>query len=81
MITMGVTAKDKITGFSGVVTGSASYISGCDQYLLSPKVDEKGEYKEGRWFDEQRLEVPSGNEMITLDNSNGNGADIPAPVK
>ncbi|MGN6451310.1 MAG: hypothetical protein ACTHLK_22500 [Brucella intermedia] len=76
MITLGATAKDIITGFEGVVTGRASYLTGCDQYLISPR----GE-KEARWFDEQRLEVDQFRQLVVLDNSNGNGADIAAPVK
>lgn len=76
MINLGATAKDIITGFEGVVTGRASYLTGCDQYLVSPRGD-----KEARWFDEQRLEVDEFRVLVVLDNSNGNGADIAAPVK
>lgn len=76
MIKLGATAKDVITGFEGVVTGRASYLTGCDQYLLSPR----GE-KEARWFDGQRLELNTALPLVVLDNSNGNGADIAAPVK
>lgn len=77
MITLGATAKEIITGFEGIVTGRASYITGCDQYLVSPR----GGDKEPRWFDEQRLEVSEHTPLIVIDNSNGNGADISAPVK
>jgi len=55
-ITMGCEARDTITGFAGIVTGAAQYITGCDQYLLKPKVDDKGAYVEGHWFDHGRLE-------------------------
>lgn len=48
--------KDKITGFQGTVTGRADYLTGCNQYLIVPKVKKDGEWKDGRWFDEQRLE-------------------------
>jgi hypothetical protein len=76
MINLGMTAEDSITGFIGVVTGRATYITGCDQYLLSPKGD-----KEARWFDEQRLVLDTAAPQVVLDNSNGNGADLPAPIK
>ena len=58
-IQLGVRAKDKVTGFEGLVIGKASYITGCDQYLLQPAVEAgKADKKpEGHWFDEQRLEV------------------------
>ncbi|WP_234842218.1 hypothetical protein [Sinorhizobium meliloti] len=34
-----------------------------------------------KWFDEQRLAVDPIIAPIAIDNSNGAGADIPAPVK
>ncbi|AOF89037.1 hypothetical protein [Sinorhizobium sp. RAC02] len=73
---LGMMAKDVITGFSGIITGRVNYITGCDQYLLSPQSD-----KEPRWFDEQRLEVNEVFSAIVLDNSKGNGADVAAPIK
>ncbi|MQU72366.1 hypothetical protein [Sinorhizobium meliloti] len=77
MIKLGSYAKDCITNFTGVVTGHAEYITGCDQYLLSPQTPDK----EPKWFDEQRLVVDLIYAPLTLDNSNGSGADIAAPVK
>ena len=77
MIELGTYASDVITGFAGTVTGKASYITGCDQYLLSPK----GADKQPSWFDEQRLRVDEDVPVIVLDNSKGKGADIAAPIK
>ncbi|ARS72095.1 hypothetical protein CN204_32535 [Sinorhizobium meliloti] len=77
MIKLGSFAKDCITNFAGVVTGHAEYITGCDQYLLSPRNPDK----EPKWFDGQRLAVDPIIAPIAIDNSNGAGADIPAPVK
>jgi hypothetical protein len=54
---MGVIAKDLVTGFEGRVTGVASYMTGCDQALLVPNVENTGVYREGHWFDVTRLEV------------------------
>lgn len=50
-------AKDRITGFTGTVTGLADYITGCSQGCLQPACDEKGDWKEARWFDVDRLEI------------------------
>ncbi len=77
MIKLGSFVEDRITTFAGVVTGRAEYITGCNQYLVTPKNSDK----EGRWIDEQRLGVRPDIEPITIDNSNGNGADLPAPIK
>ena len=73
---LGWTAKDKITGFEGVIVGHARYLTGCDQFLLVPKNSEK----DSKWFDEQRLDRV-GDGLVVLDNSGGNGADQPAPMK
>lgn len=78
---LGVKAKDKITGFTGIVTGKASYLTGCDQYLVQPKCKEDGEMTDGRWFDEQRLEIVPDTQKAALDNSRGNGACGVAPTK
>jgi len=54
---MGIKVKDKITGFSGIITGYCSYITGCDQCLLQPEVKSDGDFVSARWFDVTRLEV------------------------
>lgn len=79
MIELGASAKDKITGFSGVVTGFCQYITGCNQALLCPK-GKGGKFEEPRWFDEQRLDVIKGKKVV-LDNSKTPGFDKPAPVR
>lgn len=80
MIELGNTYRDKITGFIGVCTGHCTYISGCDQALLQPLVDDKGKREEGCWFDIQRL-VATSADRIVLDNSKTPGADSPAPIR
>jgi hypothetical protein len=80
-----IEVEDKVTGFVGVVTGMSSYITGCDQYLVQPKVKaESKDFNEPRWFDEGRLKVISidgqdykPSDLIGKDN----GPDVPAPVK
>ena len=76
----GMKAKDKITGFAGTITGLVEYISGCNQVLLTPEVDEKGNHREAHWFDEQRIEILDS-AQIKLDNSLTPGCDIPAPIR
>lgn len=56
MIELGLKAKDKITGFEGVITGRAQYLTGCDQYVLVPGIKD-GQLQKSEWFDEGRLEV------------------------
>lgn len=77
---LGQKAKDKITGFEGVLTGKASYLTGCNQYLVQPPLKD-GNFVEARWLDEGRLIVVG--EAFTMEDvqAEENGCDIQAPVK
>lgn len=80
---MGQKATDKLTGFTGKVTGQARYITGCDQFLVQPPCKEDGTYVDGRWFDENRLgfvEEPD-EEKVEIDTSQDIGACDEAPIK
>ena len=56
-IELGKLARDKVTGFEGVVTGHGEHLYGCDTYGLTPKVDKGGKLGEIQWFDEGRIEI------------------------
>lgn len=75
---LGTKQRDTITGYTGVVTGLVTYLTGCKQALLVPPIDEKGALQKGEWFDEPRLERVDGS-LISFDNSKAPGADIPPP--
>lgn len=78
---LGKEAKDKITGFKGVITGHAEYLTGCDQYLLQPNCDDVKKYPESNWFDEGRvdfLQESIKQEEVLADE---NGCDYSAPKK
>lgn len=79
----GKLAKDAITGFSGTITGIATYITGCDQLLLQPRVKaEGGDYVDGKWFDDGRIQITDTQNVLAEDvTGEAPGADIPAPVK
>lgn len=73
-IQLGVTYKDKVTGFVGVATGRVEYLIGCNQVLLVPPVGKDGELLDAQRFDE-RLCEPQRKARIVLDNSGGAGFD------
>ncbi len=54
---LGKEAKDKITGFQGIITSKHIYLYGCSQYALTPKVDKDGKTQDTSYFDEGRLEI------------------------
>ena len=57
MFELGKMARDKVTGFEGMITGHAKHLYGCDTYWLDPKVDKEGKTQSGHWFDEGRIEI------------------------
>ena len=59
MIRLGLEVKDKITGFTGIVTARINYLTGCDRYAVTPPVDKDGKVRDGEWFDEGRLMILS----------------------
>jgi hypothetical protein len=56
MIELGLEGKDKVTGFQGVITSRAQYLTGCDQYNLVPKAQD-GNLEPAQWFDEGRIVI------------------------
>lgn len=62
----GQTVVDVVTGFRGVATGKVSYQTGCNQTLVVPKINEKGEKPAGEWIDDDRLQVDLSVPIIEL---------------
>jgi len=56
MIELGQKAKDKVTGFTGVIVSRITYLFGCDQYGLSPEAKD-GKLNDTLYFDEGRIEI------------------------
>jgi cyanophycinase-like exopeptidase len=56
MIELGKAGRDKVTGFEGIITARAQYLTGCDQYNLVPPVKD-GKLDNAQWFDEGRIEI------------------------
>jgi hypothetical protein len=80
-ITLGATVKDRITGFSGVVTGIVHYLTGCHQALVAPPLGPDGAFRDSAWFDLQRLAVDALVQPVVLDNGATPGADRAPPKR
>ena len=52
----GATLRDKVTGFEGVVIARMDHLTGCNRYLIQPKVDKDGKMPDGIYIDEPALE-------------------------
>ena len=84
MIELGQEGRDKITGFKGLLTARYQYITGCDQYILTPKIV-KGKCEASEVFDEGRIEI-IGKGVAPMDvqikgNLGGPQRDVPTTHK
>lgn len=67
----GKKAKDKVTGFTGIITALTVYMYGCEQYLITPPVDKDGKRVNGEWFDSGRIElIDDGIKPESVQNDN-----------
>lgn len=73
-------ATDLITEFTGTVTAYCQYVTGCDQYLLTPKCKEDGTKPQSYWFNVNRLEFEDDGRP-KLNTKKDKGPDIEAPNK
>lgn len=53
---LGMPAKDKVTGFSGIITSVSFDLYGCICAAITPPVDNEGKSPDGRWYDVARME-------------------------
>jgi hypothetical protein len=74
----GKEAIDLITGFRGIVIGFVQYVTGCDQYLITPRCESDNKKPEPEWFDVNRIEFCSP-VLVSVDTREHNGPDIAAP--
>lgn len=67
-------ARDKVTGFEGVVTAVTAYSSGSESVLLTGRVYDPGKLAPEDWFSIQRIELISDPE-VSADESAAEAAD------
>lgn len=77
----GESLTDQISGFMGVVTGRADYITGCRQYLLQPKGESSNKKADAEWFDEGRLTHEPDKPKEVKPSETGGPQVNAAPVK
>lgn len=77
----GYIVRDRITGFTGVVTSVSFDLYGCVQAWVTPQVDKDGKNREGGWYDAKRLAI-DGDRVMPRPNFSGtkygdeNGANM-----
>lgn len=71
---------EKITGFTGIITGTCFYLTGCNQYLITAKSESANKEPIALWYDEGRIELV-GNKFSEKDVvGQENGCDIPPTI-
>jgi len=78
---LGRTVRDRITGFTGVVTGYVEYLTGCNQVLVVPPLAADAAWRDSQWFDVRRAEVDHDVGRFVLDNGATPAADKAAPKR
>lgn len=54
---LGVTVRDRVTGFEGMVTSQTRYLAGCDRVEVTPPVGRNGKLREKGWCDVLTVDV------------------------
>lgn len=80
-VNLGDKVKDDLTGFSGIVSGIADYLTGCSQACVQPPQTETGTFVESRWFDVDRLTVVEPKAYTHTVTTSRGGPDRGAPTK
>ena len=65
---LGLNAKDRVTGFEGVVSTLSFDLYGCIQAVLTPPVDKDGKKQDGAWFDVSRLTITNQTPVMEVPN-------------
>lgn len=80
MKNLGKRAKDKVTGYEGIIIGKTKYLYGCDCYGIQSPIDKEGNLPDPKWFDEGRIEI-TGNGVepkdVQADRNGGMGVSAP----
>ena len=56
---LGKKAKDKTTGFTGIVSAKAEYLGGYNSVLISARVNKEGKVEE-KWIDINNIVIIAG---------------------
>jgi hypothetical protein len=75
---LGLKAKDRVTGYEGVITTTSFDLYGCVQVALTPAAKEGAEeIKFGHWFDVNRVEIKCEDRVMPVPDFDAKGT-VPA---
>jgi len=78
---LGDQVRNKITGFTGIVTVHSKALAGCDRLWVEPKVGADNKPVEGQWVDIDLLEIvtPEALAPVAYARRAPGGFDLPKP--
>lgn len=56
-IKLGMEAKDKVTGFTGIITARIHFLNGCVQFGIRPKAKDGNKVEDSLFVDWQQIEI------------------------
>jgi hypothetical protein len=76
---LGSKLRDTVTGFEGIATAKITYLNGCIQYCVKPKVTKakSDTMPEGQYIDAQQLELVD--KGISIKQKVGGGVMMDTP--
>ena len=77
----GKKGADILTGFKGTIYGRSTFMTGCDQLLLVPKVGADGAARDSVWFDMDRVTVERGKMLVIEAGPKPGGPGQRGPAK
>ncbi len=78
---LGKKAKDKITGFQGILTARCEFLTGCNRYCIQPTELKDGNPIDSIYFDEAQIEIISDGISEKEVQGEKKGACSPNPSK
>lgn len=78
---LGKKAKDKITGFQGILTARCEFLTGCNRYAIQPTELKDGKPIDAIYFDEAQIEIVSDGISEKDVQGEKKGACAPNPSK
>lgn len=76
---LGIKAKSRISGFTGIITSRAEHLNGCNRYWVEPTIDKEGKLRSGSWIDEDELIRVGTTKLTRGENLNRDG--FPSQIK
>lgn len=65
-LSLGCTAKDRISGFSGIVIAITEWLNGCQRITLAPQsISADGKLLDNQTFDAEQVEVVTLTEFVS----------------